>query len=82
MATIFSHPAVALGFSPLFSSALQSKTVLLAGIILTIFPDIDVIGFRLGIPYEHILGHRGITHSLFFSVIFSGLVVRFHYVVP
>ncbi len=51
MATIFSHPAIALGFSPLFRSALQSKTVLLAGVILTIIPDIDVVGFRLGIPY-------------------------------
>lgn len=30
-------------------------------------PDLDVIGFRLGIPYAHVLGHRGLTHSLFFA---------------
>ena len=77
MATIFTHPAVALGLSPFFSSVLKSKTVLFAGAVLTIIPDIDVVGFRLGIPYEHILGHRGITHSLFFAVIFSGVVARF-----
>lgn len=77
MATIFTHPIVALGLSPLFSSVRQSKGVLLTGAILTIIPDFDVVGFWLGIPYEHVLGHRGITHSLFFSVIFSGLVSWF-----
>lgn len=77
MATIFTHPVIALALSPLFRSVLQSKKVLLTGIILTIVPDFDVVGFRLGIPYEHVLGHRGITHSLFFAVCFSGLVSWF-----
>lgn len=77
MATIFTHPVVALGLSPLFKSVRQSKTVLLTGAILTIVPDIDVVGFRLGIPYEHVLGHRGITHSLLFAVSFSGLISWF-----
>lgn len=77
MATIFTHPAVALGLSPLFGSALQSKTGLLTGVILTIVPDFDVVGFRLRIPYAHVFGHRGITHSLLFAVIFSGLVAWF-----
>lgn len=27
-------------------------------------PDADVIGFRLGIPYQHVLGHRGLSHSV------------------
>ncbi|BCA56261.1 hypothetical protein W02_34010 [Nitrospira sp. KM1] len=35
------------------------------------FPDIDVVGFWLNIPYEHWLGHRGITHSIIFAVVFS-----------
>lgn len=77
MATIFTHPIIALGLSPLFKSVRQSKTILLAGAVLTIVPDFDVIGLRLGIPYEHVLGHRGITHSLFFAVIFSGLASCF-----
>ena len=37
-------------------------------------PDADVIGFKLGIPYSHVLGHRGFFHSLFFALIFSFLV--------
>jgi inner membrane protein len=32
-------------------------------------PDTDVIGFRLGIPYGDILGHRGFTHSLVFACV-------------
>jgi len=33
-------------------------------------PDIDVLGFRFGIQYGDLLGHRGLTHSL----LFAGLV--------
>lgn len=77
MATIFTHPAIALGLSPLFAPVLRSKTIFFTAVILTIVPDFDVVGFRLGIPYEHVFGHRGITHSIFFAVIFSGLVTRF-----
>lgn len=71
MATIFTHPAVALALSPWFHSARQSKVVLLVGAILTIVPDIDVVGFKFGISYLHLFGHRGISHSLFFSVVLS-----------
>ena len=27
-------------------------------------PDADVIGFALGVPYQNMLGHRGLSHSL------------------
>jgi inner membrane protein len=37
-------------------------------------PDADVIAFSFGIPYGHMLGHRGLTHSLAFAVVL-GLVV-------
>jgi inner membrane protein len=37
--------------------------------VLAVLPDIDVVAFRLGIPYEHSLGHRGFTHSLAFAVL-------------
>jgi inner membrane protein len=32
-------------------------------------PDLDGIGFYLGVPYESWLGHRGFSHSLFFAFI-------------
>ena len=42
----------------------------------TLLPDADVVGLGAGIPYEHLLGHRGLTHSLIFSGVMSLLVVR------
>src|SRR6516164_6015242 len=42
----------------------------------SILPDADVLGFRLGINYEDLLGHRGLSHSLLFAIILS-LVVTF-----
>jgi inner membrane protein len=35
---------------------------------LSLLPDIDVIGFALGVPYADPWGHRGATHSLTLSV--------------
>ncbi len=74
MTTIFTHPVIAVGLRPLFGTALKSKAVLFAGAVLTVVPDLDVIGFRLGIPYEHMLGHRGLSHSLPFAAVVSGIV--------
>ena len=34
---------------------------------LTLLPDADVIGFRFGIRYEDVWGHRGATHSFRFA---------------
>jgi inner membrane protein len=31
---------------------------------LSLLPDLDVIAFALGIPYEHPFGHRGASHSI------------------
>jgi inner membrane protein len=38
-------------------------------------PDADAIGFGLGIRYGDLLGHRGLTHSLFFALVLGFLVV-------
>jgi inner membrane protein len=34
----------------------------------------DVASFALGIPYGHPLGHRGLTHSLLFAVVFASIL--------
>jgi inner membrane protein len=36
-------------------------------------PDLDVLAFRFGIPYDHPLGHRGFTHSLVFAALVAAL---------
>jgi inner membrane protein len=40
-------------------------------ILISVLPDLDVLAFRLGIPYAHPLGHRGFFHSLFFASIMA-----------
>jgi inner membrane protein len=45
-----------------------------------VLPDIDVIGFRFGIHYGEVWGHRGITHSLLFaalSALVAGALLKF-----
>lgn len=37
-------------------------------------PDVDAIGFALGVDYDSMLGHRGLTHSIAFAVL-VGLAV-------
>ncbi len=41
--------------------------------VLSAAPDLDVIGFRYGIAYGDVLGHRGFTHSIAFALI-AGLI--------
>ncbi|HEX9243431.1 MAG TPA: metal-dependent hydrolase [Anaeromyxobacter sp.] len=46
----------------------DSRRLLAAGVVASVLPDLDVVGLRLGIPYEAALGHRGASHSLGFAV--------------
>ena len=38
---------------------------------LSLLPDADVVGFRLGVHYEDLWGHRGATHSFAFAIAVS-----------
>jgi inner membrane protein len=69
MPTIFSHGIAALAASSFFKTTSGAVKFYLLVIFCSCIPDADVIAFRLGIPYSHFLGHRGFTHSIFFSAI-------------
>jgi len=45
-----------------------------AAVFCSMLPDVDVVGFRFGIRYGDLWGHRGMTHSLLFAAII-GLAV-------
>ncbi len=66
MPTIFTHPAIALlkRWCPEVT-----RRAIPAGIVASVLPDADVVAFAFGIPYEHVLGHRGFTHSIAFAAI-------------
>lgn len=67
MPTILSHPAVPLALNLGLGSDIISKRLLIAGALGSVLPDIDVVGFTFGIPYEHEFGHCGMSHSLVFA---------------
>lgn len=70
MASIFGHAVVGFMFAKVIDNK-GLKYLLIAAIFSTILPDFDVLAFRLGIPYEHPLGHRGFTHSILFALLWA-----------
>ena len=42
---------------------------------LSLLPDLDVVAFAFGVPYEHPLGHRGASHSLLVALALGALCV-------
>lgn len=47
-------------------------------ILCSILPDIDVLGFKFGIRYGDLWGHRGMTHSLLFAAVIA-VVMAFRF---
>lgn len=76
MASIITHVAIPISLWLGFRSKTQnypiSRRLLVFACLASILPDLDVISFKLGIPYSSEYGHRGFTHSIAFSV-FIGL---------
>lgn len=77
MASLFSHPAVPLAIGLALGTRIVSPRLLLAGIVGCMLPDMDVIAFRLGVPYESAFAHRGFTHSIFFALLCGALAAPF-----
>jgi inner membrane protein len=71
--SIISHPAVPIAIGLALGSTVISRRLLLLGVVASILPDLDVVAFRLGIPYAHDLGHRGASHSIAFATLLGVL---------
>ena len=78
MASAFSHIAVLAVLYASFKSDTVNIRLFLLAALCTVFPDIDVIGFNIGIPYGSQWGHRGFTHSLVFALCLASLLTFFH----
>ena len=71
MASAFSHAIAAASIGTAFWRPGLSIRFLALGVLFSVVPDIDVAGFRYGIQYDDILGHRGLTHSLAFAAVMA-----------
>ena len=75
MPTFVSHAAVAVAAGVAFAPRDVPNQFWPLAILCSILPDADVFGFYFGIPYHHVLGHRGFFHSPFFGLLLGALVV-------
>jgi inner membrane protein len=74
MCTVITHPAVPIALSVLLPQESASSSLLIAGALCSVIPDLDVVGFEFGIKYGDLLGHRGFTHSIFFAGLLAALI--------
>lgn len=81
MPTVISHALAGATLSRLagagstVASRTDSLQVLLLCAVAAMLPDLDVITFKLGIPYASPWGHRGISHSLLLALLAALLLV-------
>ena len=74
MATALTHGFVAAAFGKAaFPGKMPARFWVLA-VVCSLLPDVDVIGFRMGVRYGDPFGHRGFSHSLFFALIVAVVV--------
>lgn len=75
MPTVLTHAIVPLAAAAALGTHKVPARLALAAAALTMLPDADVVGFRLGIAYADDWGHRGATHSLVMAAVAAGLAI-------
>lgn len=75
MASAFSHAVAGLAIGTAFRRPEQAARFWLLGVAGAVIPDLDGLGFWLGVPYDSVLGHRGFTHSLAFAALFASVAM-------
>ena len=76
MPTIFSRAVFACALGRTLQPANSTARFWILSAACAVLPDLDVISFFLGVSYNSMLGHRGITHSIFFAIL-VGVFVSF-----
>lgn len=79
MPTVFTHAAVPLVMGIGLGGRVISRRLLVAGVVASMIPDLDVLAFRFHIAYADSFGHRGASHSLVFAALLAlvaGLFAR------
>lgn len=71
MPTVLTHPAVPLSIGLGLGKYAIPTPLVIAGIAISVLPDLDVLAFRYGISYASDFGHRGFSHSLLFAAVLA-----------
>jgi inner membrane protein len=75
--TFIGHAVTGIALSSTISNKRQWLKIGFISVFCSIVADADAIGFRLGIPYQHWLGHRGFSHSIIFAAAVAFVVLLF-----
>lgn len=75
MASAFSHAIASVALGSEFRTSPLPARFWMLGMACAVLPDADVVAFAFGIPYEHVRGHRGLSHSLAFAAVLATTVV-------
>lgn len=69
MASAFGHAALGATLGKLLLPDRRHWPYWVAAALCAALPDVDSVGYRLGVPYDSLWGHRGLTHSLLAAVV-------------
>ena len=75
MPSAFSHAIASVALGRAYTTRPLPRRFWVLASLCAVAPDIDVLANRFGFDHTTMLGHRGLTHSLFFALVLSGLVV-------
>jgi inner membrane protein len=67
--SVFTHAVAAAAIGTAFRSPAPPWRFWVLGAACGVLPDLDGIGWFLGVPYDSALGHRGFLHSFAFATI-------------
>lgn len=73
MASAFTHAIAGLAIGTAFQGKQTPARYWVLGATFAALPDLDGIGFWLGVPYESTFGHRGFSHSILFAAMAAAL---------
>lgn len=82
MPSAFSHAVASIALGRAYTTRKLPLRFWILASICAVVPDVDVLANRFGFDHTTMLGHRGITHSLFFALAFSGLIVMLFFRKP
>jgi inner membrane protein len=74
MPTIVTHGFVATLLGKSVAVGRMPARFWILSVLCSVLPAADVLGFPLGIRYDDMLGHRGLSHSLVFALVLSSIV--------
>jgi Predicted membrane-bound metal-dependent hydrolases len=77
MPSIFSHAIFASALGTAYTTEPMPPRFWVLTAACAMLPDADAIGFAFGVRYESMLGHRGLTHSIAFSLLVGSVVGMF-----